>query len=103
MKSAHLNQYSLQRPFFIKPEEIDGMQEDRYRGVMMLSSYHFKEDKIMAYVISDECVSCGTCEAECPSGAISQGDDHYVIDAAVCVDCGTCAEACPTGAISPAE
>ena len=32
----------------------------------------------MAYVISDECVSCGTCESECPAGAISQGDDHYV-------------------------
>ena len=49
----------------------------------------------MAYVISDECVSCGTCESECP-----QGDDHYVIDADSCMDCGTCADACPTGAIS---
>ena len=35
----------------------------------------------MAYVISDECVSCGTCEGECPNEAISQGDEHYVIDA----------------------
>lgn len=25
----------------------------------------------MAYVISDSCVSCGTCEGECPVGAIS--------------------------------
>ena len=33
----------------------------------------------MAYVISDECVSCGTCESECPAEAISQGDEHYVI------------------------
>ena len=62
-----------------------------------------KEDFKMAYVISDECVSCGTCEGECPQEAISQGDDHYVIDADACVDCGTCADACPTGAISPAE
>ena len=54
----------------------------------------------MAYVISDECVSCGTCEGECPNEAISQGDEHYVIDADACVDCGTCAEACPVGAIS---
>lgn len=26
----------------------------------------------MAHVIGDECVSCGSCEAECPVGAISQ-------------------------------
>lgn len=53
----------------------------------------------MAYVIGDSCVSCGTCEPECPVGAISQGDDKYQIDAGSCVDCGTCAGVCPTGAI----
>ena len=53
----------------------------------------------MAHVISDECVSCGACEAECPVGAISQGADHYEIDADACVDCGACAAQCPTGAI----
>ena len=42
----------------------------------------------MAYVITDECVSCGSCEEECPSEAISQGDDKYVIDADACVDLG---------------
>ena len=35
----------------------------------------------MAYVISDSCVSCGTCEPECPVGAISQGDSQFQIDA----------------------
>lgn len=53
----------------------------------------------MAYVITDACVSCGTCEGECPVEAISQGDAHYEIDPNVCVDCGTCAGACPTEAI----
>ena len=46
----------------------------------------------MAYVISDACVSCGTCAGECPVGAISEGDGKYVI--------GSCAGACPTEAIS---
>ena len=42
----------------------------------------------MAHVIGDECVSCGSCEAECPVGAISQGAEHYEIDADACVDIG---------------
>ena len=44
----------------------------------------------MAHVISDECVSCGSCEGECPVGAISEGDGKYEIDADACVDCGAC-------------
>ena len=53
----------------------------------------------MAHKITDACVSCGACEAECPVGAIAQGADHYEIDADACVDCGACAAQCPTGAI----
>ena len=53
----------------------------------------------MAYKISNDCVSCGTCAGECPTGAISEGTP-YVIDANECISCGTCAGACPTGAIS---
>lgn len=54
----------------------------------------------MAHVISDECVSCGACESECPVGAIAMGDDHMQISADVCVDCGACESACPVGAIA---
>ena len=54
----------------------------------------------MAYVISDYSISCGTCEGEGPSGAISEGDGKYVIDADTCMDCGSCAGVCPAGAIS---
>ena len=58
-----------------------------------------KEDFIMAYVITDTCVSCGSCASACPVGAISEGDGKYVIDADTCIDCGTWAATCPTGAI----
>jgi NAD-dependent dihydropyrimidine dehydrogenase PreA subunit len=54
----------------------------------------------MAYVISDECTKCGSCEPVCPSEAISEGDGKYVIDAEKCVDCGLCADECPVNAIS---
>ena len=56
----------------------------------------------MAHVISEECINCGSCEAECPEEAISAGDDIYVIDAAKCTDCGACVEVCPTEAIAAA-
>ena len=54
----------------------------------------------MAYVITDSCVSCGTCAGECPVGAISAGASQYEVDADACVSCGTCAGVCPTGAIN---
>lgn len=54
----------------------------------------------MAFVISDVCVSCGACEAQCPVGAISQGDSQFEIDPNTCINCGSCAGTCPTGAIS---
>ena len=52
----------------------------------------------MAYVITEDCVACGTCAGECPVEAISEGD-IYVIDPDKCLSRGTCADACPTGAI----
>lgn len=55
----------------------------------------------MAHSINkDECIGCGTCEAECPTGAISVADDgKYEIDPEKCVDCGACASVCPVEAI----
>lgn len=61
-----------------------------------------KEERIMAYVIGDNCVQCGACAAQCPADAISEGDGKYVINADACIDCGGCAAGCPADAITQA-
>lgn len=54
----------------------------------------------MAFVINDSCVNCGSCAGQCPVSAISEGDEHFVIDESACISCGVCAGQCPAGAIS---
>lgn len=62
-----------------------------------------KRNETMAYVINpDLCMACGTCQGECPTGAINEGD-VYSIDPNICIDCGTCAGVCPCEAIAPGE
>jgi len=61
----------------------------------------------MAFKITDECISCGACEPECPNEAISEGETTYVIDAEKCTECvgahdsSKCAEICPVDACVP--
>ena len=54
---------------------------------------------LMAYKISDACISCGACAGTCPCDAIAEGDATYVIDADKCCSCGACAAGCPVDAI----
>ena len=63
-----------------------------------VNAKQYVEVKTMAYQISDECIACGACAAECPVEAISEGDGKYVIDPEKCIECGACAGACPVGA-----
>ena len=55
----------------------------------------------MARVISEDCLTCGTCIDECPVSAISEGETQYSINPDECIDCGSCEAVCPAGAISP--
>ncbi len=52
----------------------------------------------MGYKITDKCVGCGSCAAQCPMGAITEGTP-YVIDHEKCIGCGACASQCPMQAI----
>ena len=60
-----------------------------------------RERPVVATRISDECINCGACEDECPNGAISMGEEIFVIDPDLCTECvgfseaQMCALACP--------
>jgi benzoyl-CoA 2,3-dioxygenase component A len=45
------------------------------------------------------CIRCNTCEATCPTGAVTHDSRNYVVDAAKCNLCMACIPPCPTGAI----
>ncbi len=61
----------------------------------------------MAYKITEDCISCGACEPECPNQAIKEGDTIYVINPDRCTECvgshasSRCAEVCPVDAPKP--
>lgn len=58
----------------------------------------------MAYKITDDCISCGACEPECPNKAINEVEMTYVINPDRCTQCvgayksSRCAEVCPVDA-----
>lgn len=61
----------------------------------------------MAYKITEECISCGACEPECPNEAISEAEDIYIIDPEKCTECvgyfdeSQCAAVCPVDCCIP--
>jgi ferredoxin len=61
----------------------------------------------MALFITEDCINCDVCEPECPNGAISQGEEFYVINPALCTECvghyetSQCLEVCPVDCILP--
>lgn len=55
----------------------------------------------MSYKITEDCISCGACETDCPNEAITEGETIYLIDPAKCTECvgsyesSRCVEICP--------
>ena len=88
----------------------------QYRLLVKIS---YKEARVMALLITDECISCGACLPECPNEAIFEtrsdaeskgnhvgdgqgvGDNIYVITHDRCTECvghfdePQCAAVCP--------
>jgi MinD superfamily P-loop ATPase len=54
----------------------------------------FKENA-MAYMITEKCIECGSCQSFCKNKAIKYTNKRYVIDETKCEMCGTCLEYCP--------
>jgi len=48
---------------------------------------------------AERCIRCGSCEAVCPTGAISLTDEGVTIDRDRCESSGRCVSVCPSGAL----
>ena len=52
-------------------------------------------------IIAADCTYCAGCEEDCPSDAISPGEDTFVVDQAKCTECEgehespLCVDKCP--------
>ena len=53
----------------------------------------------VAEIITDRCIGCQICVAECPVGAIDMREGTAYVDPEICIGCGKCFEVCPVEAV----
>ena len=51
------------------------------------------------YIITDDCIGCGSCLDVCPQSCIDITDGKAAIQQKNCLHCGNCAAVCPVGAV----
>ncbi len=85
-------------PFCLYPEEVEffdlGTEPINRDRKVTISDCPAEK----GYVITKDCIGCGTCKANCPQQCIAEGDP-FAIDQAHCLHCGLCYENCPVQAI----
>jgi ferredoxin len=75
------------------------------QAVKILPEMNQRKGEKMALMITEECINCDVCEPECPNGALSKGEDIYIVDSANCTECvghfdsPQCIEVCPVDCI----
>ena len=57
----------------------------------------------MALIITDECINCDLCAPQCPTDAIYEGDEIYVIEPSRCTECVGYHEAPQCIAVCPVD
>ena len=63
-----------------------------------LFSFGGEEISPKGFLITEECIGCGTCQASCPQNCIEEGTP-FLIRQNNCLHCGRCFENCPVSAI----
>ena len=48
---------------------------------------------------SDKCIGCGECADSCPTEAIQEYNNTYIVNPNLCIGCGACDDTCPVAAI----
>ncbi|MBO5625359.1 MAG: 4Fe-4S binding protein [Prevotella sp.] len=80
----------------------DAQREYFNLGVRPIDRYYYTmgdaKPERKGFEITDACIQCGTCEANCPQGCIEAGEP-YRIQPEHCLHCGNCFENCPVEAI----
>ena len=71
-------------------------------GVRPIDRYYYTmgdaTPEVKGFSITDACIQCGTCMANCPQECIIEGEP-FRIQAEHCLHCGNCFENCPVEAI----
>jgi ferredoxin len=70
---------------------LRGITEFGVEGGVAKANYY-------AFIDTEECNGCGTCEERCQVGACSVENDIATIDLTKCLGCGLCVTGCPTEA-----